>query len=313
MMNTPFFSIIVPVYNMADYLPDCVNSILSQTYDDWELILVDDGSSDKSPQMCDDYAKNDNRIKVIHKENGGEFSARLAGINNSGGEYVTGIDPDDYCDVDYLQTIKTEIDKCNCDCIMWSFSLCGEREGKIPLDKELIKEYKGSDYLLMVIQTTLHSFCSKAIRLKALKQTDFSEVPKVRMSEDYIMVIPTLCNIMNAKVIDYYGYKYRIRKDSASNSVNYQKLIDMCEVSKYGLKVMREHHFESDEYILGEAQAFIRSIVPRMWQGLEENTVSEQEIRKILIDETFTHSINIIDDSYRKKYKIDRLFEMMEQ
>lgn len=92
----PFLSIIVPIFNIEKYLPLCIESILKQSYNDYELILVDDGSPDGCPNICDQYAKYDNRIKVIHKKNGGLSDARNAGIEIAKGEYVLFIDGDDY-------------------------------------------------------------------------------------------------------------------------------------------------------------------------------------------------------------------------
>ncbi len=96
-------SVIVPVYNVAEYLTRCVESIIAQTYKNLEIILVDDGSTDDSGVMCDNYLNKDSRIKVIHKQNGGLSSARNAGIDIALGEYLTFIDSDDYVDVDYVE------------------------------------------------------------------------------------------------------------------------------------------------------------------------------------------------------------------
>ena len=95
-------SAIVPVYNVEKYIYRCVDSILNQTFSDFELILVDDGSPDNCPQICDEYAKKDSRIKVIHKENGGLSSARNAGLDIASGEWISFIDSDDWIHKDYL-------------------------------------------------------------------------------------------------------------------------------------------------------------------------------------------------------------------
>src|SRR5690554_4115051 len=92
----PLLSVIVPVYNVEEYLSRCIDSILNQTFKDFELILVDDGSPDKCPKICDDYSKKDNRIKVIHKKNGGLSDARNAGIKLAKGKYISFIDSDDF-------------------------------------------------------------------------------------------------------------------------------------------------------------------------------------------------------------------------
>lgn len=91
----PKISVIVPVYNTEQYLPRCIDSILSQTFTDFELLLIDDGSKDNSGKICDEYAAKDSRIRVFHKKNGGATSARILGINNSCGEFICFVDSDD--------------------------------------------------------------------------------------------------------------------------------------------------------------------------------------------------------------------------
>lgn len=103
-----FFSVIIPVYKVEQYLSKCVDSVLAQTFSDYEIILVDDGSPDKCPKICDDYAQKDNHIRVIHKQNGGLSDARNAGINSATGKYVLFLDSDDYL---YSNTVLEEIEK----------------------------------------------------------------------------------------------------------------------------------------------------------------------------------------------------------
>lgn len=104
----PGISIIVPVYNVENYLHRCVDSILAQTFTDFELLLIDDGSSDNSGAICDDYAAQDDRVKVIHKKNGGVSSARNAGIRASEGEYIAFVDSDDYIDDELYDAVYSQ-------------------------------------------------------------------------------------------------------------------------------------------------------------------------------------------------------------
>lgn len=107
--NSPFFSIIVPVYKVQDYLSECVNSILKQTFYDFELILVDDGSPDQCPKICDMYMENNQNVIVIHKENGGLSSARNAGMDAAMGEYLIFLDGDDHIEPNSLLEIQKSI------------------------------------------------------------------------------------------------------------------------------------------------------------------------------------------------------------
>lgn len=101
-MDNPKISVIVPVYNVEQYLPRCIDSILAQTFTNFELLLIDDGSTDNSGKVCDEYARKDSRIRVFHKKNGGVSSARNAGLDNAHGEWVAFVDSDDTLDADFL-------------------------------------------------------------------------------------------------------------------------------------------------------------------------------------------------------------------
>ncbi len=119
-MSNPKISVIVPVYNAEKYLRRCIDSILAQTFTDFELLLIDDGSKDKSGEICDEYARKDNRVKVFHKENGGVSSARQCGLDNTTGSYVIHADPDDWCDKDmlelmYANAVSQKADMVICD------------------------------------------------------------------------------------------------------------------------------------------------------------------------------------------------------
>lgn len=107
MNNHPQISVIVPVYNAEIYLTQCIDSILKQDFTDFELLLINDGSKDQSGVICDEYAKNDKRIKVFHKKNGGVSSARNLGIDEAQGEYIAFIDSDDYIDSNYISTLTS--------------------------------------------------------------------------------------------------------------------------------------------------------------------------------------------------------------
>lgn len=118
-MNSLKVSIIVPCYKVEQYLPNCIENVLGQTYTNWELILVDDGSPDKSGDICDDYARKDHRIKVVHKHNGGLSSARNAGLQIFTGDYVTFVDSDDFLHknalrilLDYAKMYDAQIVQC---------------------------------------------------------------------------------------------------------------------------------------------------------------------------------------------------------
>ena len=116
----PAVSVIVPIYNVEKYLAECVDSILGQTFQDMEIILVDDGSLDASGQMADDYAARDKRVKVIHKENGGQSSARNAGMKIARGEYIYFCDSDDYISLDAIEILYETATKNDLDMVLFN-------------------------------------------------------------------------------------------------------------------------------------------------------------------------------------------------
>lgn len=120
-MNMPKVSVIVPVYKAEGYLHRCVDSILAQTFIDWELLLIDDGSPDRSGEICDEYAQKDSRVRVIHKENGGVSSARQRGLDESVGEYTIHADPDDWVEPTMLAEMYQKAKHEDADIVMTDF------------------------------------------------------------------------------------------------------------------------------------------------------------------------------------------------
>ena len=140
-MENPKVSILVPIYNVEKYLPRCIESVLSQDFRDYELILVDDGSPDRCPQICDEYAKKDSRIKVVHKRNGGLVSARLAGFMEARGEYVMHVDSDDYLLPNAISTLYNEAKEGDYD-VVKSRPLREDENGKRWQENYMINEGK---------------------------------------------------------------------------------------------------------------------------------------------------------------------------
>lgn len=141
MKNNPFFSIIVPVYNAEKYLHRCVDSILKQSMENFELLLVNDGSIDSSSSIIDAYAQNDDRIRAIHKSNGGVSSARNMGLNASQGKYVTFVDSDDWVESTLLNDCYSILETYSVDIIRWGYSCeYNESSRKVVCDKEYLTD-----------------------------------------------------------------------------------------------------------------------------------------------------------------------------
>ncbi len=152
MKNEPVFSIVVPVYKVEAYLDKCVQSLIGQTFSDIEIILVDDGSPDQCGKMCDGYAAQDKRIKVIHKENGGQADARNQGIIISSGKYIVFVDSDDYLSLDALEKLIPATQK-NCDIIVMDAICEGGYKRVVHHVGQYETVFSGSEYLKAAYKT----------------------------------------------------------------------------------------------------------------------------------------------------------------
>ncbi|MGN0559353.1 MAG: glycosyltransferase family 2 protein [Acutalibacteraceae bacterium] len=148
-------SIIVPVFNVEKYLPRCIDSIVNQSYEQLEIILVDDGSPDRCPEICEEWAKKDTRIRVIHKQNGGQASARNRGLDIAKGDYVTFIDSDDYLHPDFISTLYKALTENNAEIAICSANFVDELDNILDEPQpELNGLYTGRDMLVR------HAQCS---------------------------------------------------------------------------------------------------------------------------------------------------------
>ena len=147
-MKIPLVSIIVPVYKAEKWLHRCVDSILAQTMEDFELLLIDDGSPDRSGEICDEYAAKDLRVRVFHKENGGVSSARQKGLENAIGEYVIHCDPDDWVDTDMLMELTQYAKKTQADMVICDFYTEDMGGGNSNYVKQNMKNINSSEEVL---------------------------------------------------------------------------------------------------------------------------------------------------------------------
>ena len=195
-MNNPFISIIVPVYKVERYLPRCIESILGQTCTNFELILVDDGTPDRSGIICDRYAEKDSRIRVIHKENGGVSTARNAGIDAAKGEWITFVDSDDWVSNDYLDVLLKPLNLNECDLIVGAIEWRNVFISSSVYEERLINvEKTGSQEILNAInRTEFYGSCLKLFKREIIEQNQLRYMENVAMAEDAIFVNNYLVN-----------------------------------------------------------------------------------------------------------------------
>lgn len=222
-------SIIVPIYKVEKYLDECIKSIINQTYRDLEIILVDDGSPDNCPAICDKYARQDSRIKVIHKENGGLVSARKAGLNAATAEYACFVDGDDWIEKDMYSLIADEIAENHADCVItqFYFDYPGKAEkSEYKLNKPFYSrsEIENEIFPTMLFDNRYYCFgifpcCwTKVFRRELLKKHLTQTDNRIRIGEDIAFTYPCLMECESLSFIDRPLYHYRLNPDSMTNA-----------------------------------------------------------------------------------------------
>lgn len=222
-------SIIVPVYNVEQYLEKCVDSIINQTYKNLEIILVDDGATDSSGKLCDELAKIDNRIKVYHKENGGLSDARNYGVEKSTGEYIGFVDSDDYIDAEMYEKLYEAIKKENVDVAECNLKIIYPDREELFTEQNYYNVCTKQEYLeeYLKIEKIFGSACVRLIKSDIAKKLKF---PVGKLYEDTYYAYG-LINVADSYVImDAPYYNYLMRENSITNARFNPRIFDLIEI-----------------------------------------------------------------------------------
>lgn len=220
-----FISVIVPVYRVEKYIRKCIESILSQSFKNFELILIDDGTTDNSGRICDEYGKLNNNIIVIHKENGGLSDARNAGIKIARGQFITFIDSDDYISLDYLKILYDVQRKTNADIVQALYT----RKMKFASQDEEIVEFTSQEAIKELLTWGMIEVYAWA---KLYKRSLFEDIeyPIGYINEDAFTTYKLIANANKVCVIKKEIYYYRITPDSIMNQHFNKKRFQILEV-----------------------------------------------------------------------------------
>ena len=242
-------SIIVPVYNVEKYIKKCIDSIINQTYQNLEIILVDDGSPDKCGEICEEYSKKDNRIKVIHKENGGLSDARNAGLEKATGEYIAFIDSDDYIDKNYISTLynmcitnKAEIAQC---------SFKRVTDNQIANEKDVenkIVNMSGIEAIKNIFKENYIEYTVAWNKLYKKSLFDNIKYPKGKLHEDEATTYKLFYEAKIVSVTNEKLYYYYIRQNSITNTKFSLRRLDYIEELEEQLKFFNDRN-EEDIYL----------------------------------------------------------------
>ena len=250
----PKISVIVPVYNTEQYLPRCIDSILAQTFTDFELLLIDDGSKDNSGKICDEYAVKDSRVRVFHKENGGVSSARNLGLDNAEGDYLILIDADDYwLNLDTLEILINSAKETNTDIVRGEFKIYNQTDRTLRALKTSKKKRHYQNqiinnqlFLKYIIGTDFYSVLF-LYRTQIAKNKRFN-TERIYL-EDMEWIISLLSNPLRCLYIPFTFYAYRHHEGSVTSRTDIRLLRDafnMCIFIKEQLPFINDKVLAND-------------------------------------------------------------------
>ncbi|MGL5682630.1 MAG: glycosyltransferase family 2 protein [Marinifilaceae bacterium] len=210
-INTPLISIIVPVYNVEQYLPKCIDSILAQTYTNFEVLLINDGSPDNCGAICDRYAEQDNRIRVFHKENEGVSSARNIGLDKAIGEWISFIDSDDWVEQEYLSSFINQIElETKVDLIFQGYKkIYASQSKEVRLSAISYIDMTDAFVNLHINHDFFGYTCIKLYRHSVIKNNRLRFNKDITISEDLVFSLQYIQHCRKIVILDCCNYNYR--------------------------------------------------------------------------------------------------------
>lgn len=260
-------SVIVPVYNVKHYIKQCVDSIIGQTYKNIEIILVDDGSKDSSGKICDIYAQKDNRIKVIHKLNGGLVSARKAGVAIATGNYITFVDSDDWIDTEAYAHVADVIHSHNVDVFIFGLKRVSYistnyehenlREGFYNKNSlyEKICEINKQDLFYKKIITTM--CCNKVIKSDLIKSNIGNVDNTIKIGEDAALMYPVLLDAESYYITHNAYYNYRMNNESMMHKFVPDRYFSVDKVIRTVYSSVKKHGYDSNSVIMRQFRLYL--------------------------------------------------------
>lgn len=271
-------SIIIPVYKVEKYLEKCIQSVINQTYENLQIILVDDGSPDNCGKICDEYAKKDHRIEVIHKSNGGLSDARNKGLEIAKGEYIGFVDSDDYIEADMYEVLYNLLKQYNADVSICNFYTVSQEKIAIKNADNGIKEYNRIEILKeILLDNNIQSYAWN----KLYKRELFGEIkyPVGKKYEDIGTTFYLLEKCNKVVVTGKPEYYYINRQDSIVNNVTETTITDYIEL------IMQRYDYIEEN--IKELSSYNKNYLKRILK------TAEQDIK----------SLNKVGDYTKKKYE----------
>lgn len=321
-------SVVVPVYNVEEFLESCIKSILAQTYKNLEILLLDDGSTDSSGKVCDEYAKKDNRIKVIHKKNEGISATRNLGIKISTGEYLVFIDSDDYITKDFCEILYNNLKNTNSDISIVSYCVVDENKKviydaakKTGLQDDQIVIYKSSAIIKELLkQKTIKNFVwNKLFRKSVICKFDVGKI-----YEDISFSIDVFSKASKVVYQNTNCYNYAKRNSSITATITENNLKQFSNAIGQRYKKINEYYPKLSKYniyaLLESTLALStkNAMLNRKYKKIERDCIKFINIILNYVKINGNNVLHLLDDYqklciYLMRYNIDLYFSFLKE
>ncbi|MBE6353844.1 glycosyltransferase family A protein [Treponema sp.] len=291
-----FFSVIVLGYNIQKFISECLNSILSQTYKNFELIIIDDGSKDDTSNICKEYEKKDPRVHYYFQENSGTTAARIHGYSLAKGDYVIAVDGDDTVNANWLETINNCLAEKDYDCVFYNF-YNWENGQYTPSNTTFPKlgEVEPVEMIKNVIETRNHPLWNKAFKRDLILSCNSiaATLPKLSMNNDTIHIFYILSNMKSSYTCNEYLMNYRILPKSASHGFKLHNISDAFLSINYSIDALKNDENNFGEYkklLLISLLKMISFRLPMLFFSKTAKNEKHVEIKKIYNDPLYKES-----------------------
>ncbi len=297
----PFFSLIMPVYNAEKFLDKSIDSVLEQTFKDFELILVDDCSKDDSYELCNKYALNDNRVKLLKNEsNSGASKTRNNGIDQAIGRYIGFVDADDWLELDLLEIVHKELMSTNCDCLKYGvIEEYINADGRITFSKVckpervFCKEKDIVNQMIVLEQYPLFGYCYNTFYKKSIITDNALYLDEIlKVNEDFDFNIRCFELIKTLSVIDYCGYHYakRVGNSLSSQKSNYNYDVHVKKVADF-LNLIESNNLDQD-YLEKIFWMYVRFVYASLENGESFDYINKQVLFQKFLEFDFRNASN---------------------
>lgn len=305
MTDTHLISVLVPVFNAEKYISCCIESVLKQRYSKLELILVDDGSTDRSGEICEEYAEQDSRLRVIHTPNGGQLRARSCALENATGDYCVFLDADDSLAENALEVLTEEFLRNGCDCVVYGFVKVQDGKVRFRTEDELEEcfEDKRRIFRRILFSDQYNSVCRKAIKRELISGMDISRFYGVRYGEDLLQSLAMLKKCRRVSFINDRLYNYTLNPDSVTQTRKYENYTVDFTLREAVLDFLREEDVFSEadytEFRTHSMELFIDKL--KTICRLETNVANRCRLLEDMRNASYYKGFLLNGDIHRKK------------